>query len=91
MVMWLYGQESINVSHHPAKFGGHGHSGSRDVFSLSRDLDIMTSPAPALLVSFESNIVDVPTCQISRSWKTGDINPYINSYMDILYKAELTT
>ena len=50
----------------------------------------MTSPVPALLVSFESNIVDVPTCQISRSWKTGDINPYINSYMDILYKAELT-
>ena len=26
------------VSHHPAKLGDHKHSGSVDVFSLSRDL-----------------------------------------------------
>ena len=36
--MWLYGQEPIKVSHHPAKFGNHKHSGSGDVFSLSCDL-----------------------------------------------------
>ena len=30
--MWLYCQEPIKVSHHPAKFGGHEHSGSENVF-----------------------------------------------------------
>ena len=34
------------VSHYLAKFGYHRHSG-RDVFSLSRDLDVMISQAPA--------------------------------------------
>ena len=33
-------------------------------FSLSRDLGVMTSSAPAPLVSFELNLVDVPACQI---------------------------
>ena len=28
MVMWIYGQELIKVSCHPAMFGGHRHSGS---------------------------------------------------------------
>ena len=27
----LYGQEHIKVSYHPAKFGGHRLSGSRDI------------------------------------------------------------
>ena len=63
-VMWLYWQEPIKVSYHPAKFGGHWHSSSGDVFSLSSDLDVMTSPVPAWSVLFESNLVDVPACQI---------------------------
>ena len=25
--MWLYGQVSLNISHHLTKFGGHRHSG----------------------------------------------------------------
>ena len=33
--MWLYVEEPLKVSHHPAKFGGHGNSAS--IFSLSRD------------------------------------------------------
>ena len=28
MIMWLYEQESIKESYHPAKFGGHRHCGS---------------------------------------------------------------
>ena len=57
-------------------------------FSLSHDLDIITSPAPAWLVSFESKYVDVPACQIyllfgdHRSYRTGDVNSY-NSYFNL--------
>ena len=32
--------------------------------SLSRDLNVMASPAPAYLVSFETTPLDVPACQI---------------------------
>ena len=32
--MWLYRQEPITVSHHPAKFGGHRHCGSGDIILL---------------------------------------------------------
>ena len=31
-VMWLFGQEPIKLSYHPAKLGGHRHSGSQDMF-----------------------------------------------------------
>ena len=31
-IIWLYRQKSIKVSYHPARFGGHSHSGSRDIF-----------------------------------------------------------
>ena len=34
-----------------------------NVFSLSHDLDVIMSQKPGLLVSFESNPVDVPACQ----------------------------
>ena len=47
-VEWLYRQDPIEVSFHPAKFGGHRHSGRGNImvfvchvtnaFSLSRDL-----------------------------------------------------
>ena len=50
----------------------------------------MTSPARAWLVSFDSDPADVPACQISW-YRNEDINSYINSYMDTLEKAELTT
>ena len=30
-VIRLYGQEPIKVSYHPAKFGGHRHTGSEDI------------------------------------------------------------
>ena len=52
------------ISYHPAKFGGHKHCRSLHVFSMSCDLDVMTSPAPAWLVFCESNPADVPVCQI---------------------------
>ena len=32
--MWFYGLESIKVSYHPTKFGGHGHCGSGDIIIL---------------------------------------------------------
>ena len=54
-------------SYDPAKFGSLRHSGSGEVFGLSRDLDVMMSPIPAWLVSFESALFDVPACQIWRS------------------------
>ena len=43
MALWA---GSIKVSSDLAKFSGPRHYGS-DVFSLSRDLDAMTSPGPA--------------------------------------------
>ena len=53
----------------------------------------MASPAPALFASLESNLVDAPYCQISdhRSYRNGDINSYIKSYMDTLKQAESGT
>ena len=30
-IIWLCGYKLIEVSYHPAKFGGHRHSGSRDI------------------------------------------------------------
>ena len=32
--MGLYGEKSLNVSHHPAKFCGHNHCGSGDTWFL---------------------------------------------------------
>ena len=32
--MWFYRQESIKVSYHPAKFGGHRHCGSENIMVL---------------------------------------------------------
>ena len=55
--MWLYRQEATQVSYHHAKFDGHRHSGNGDAFNLPRDLDVITSPAPTWLVSFESNSI----------------------------------
>ena len=49
MVLWLYEQEPFKVSYHPAKLGGHRHSGNGDNNSLSRDLHLMTSPTSAWL------------------------------------------
>ena len=88
-------QRFMCVRYYPAKFGGHRHSGSRGTtfFSLSHDLDLMTSAAPAWLVPFESNLVDVPACQIGRahrSYRNRNMNSYINSYMDTSGKAKLT-
>ena len=62
--MWLYGQESIKVSYHPAKFGGYKHLGGKDDLSLSRDFEVMTSSSPVWLVSFASTPLDVPVCHI---------------------------
>ena len=60
--------------------------------NLSRDLDVTTSPKPAWFVSFESNPLDVPACQIwiNRSYRNGNTNSYIKSYTDTLENAELT-
>ena len=35
-IMWLHGQESVNVNYNPANFGGHKHSGSGDIMFLFR-------------------------------------------------------
>ena len=64
-VMWLYGQEFIKVSYHPVRFDSHwGLWLWSYIFSLSCDLDVMISPGPARLVSFESTPLDVPACRI---------------------------
>ena len=61
-------------------------------FNLSRDLNAMTPPTPAWLASFELTPLDVLPWKFRglRSYGNGDINSYINSYMNILEKAELT-
>ena len=80
--MWLYGQKHIEVSYYPSKFCGHSHSGSQD-------LEVIALAVPAWLVSFESNPVYAPSCQI-RYWNR-DIIFYINSYMDTSEKLDHTT
>lgn len=50
------------VSYHTAQFGDNKYSSNGDAFSLSRDLDLMTSSALASLVSLESTPLDVPDC-----------------------------
>ena len=89
LAQWYWSYKDFNFSR------DHRHSGSRGTtfFSLSHDLDVMTSAAPAWLVSFESNLVDAPACQIGRahrSYRNRNINSYINSYMDTSGKAKLT-
>ena len=92
-VIWRYGQEPIKVSDHPAKFGGQRHSGSGDVFEFvawsCRDDATIT----LVLVSFESFQKMYLLAKLGghSSYGNGDINSYINSYMNTLEKAELTT
>ena len=59
---------------------------------MSRDLDAVTSPEPAWLVSLEPNPVDVPIAKFGdlRSYRDGDINSDIKSYVDTFGKAERT-
>ena len=52
----IKGQES----HTPANVGGHSDRGNRDIMVLV--FDMMTSPTPAWLVSFESTPLHVPAC-----------------------------
>ena len=33
-VMWFYRYEAIKISYHPVEFGGHRHSGNRDIMVL---------------------------------------------------------
>ena len=47
----------------------------------------MTSPAQGWLVSFKSTPLDVPACQGLRSYWNGDINFYVNVYMNTFEKA----
>ena len=52
----------------------------------------MTAPAPSWLESFESNLYMYLLARFGdhRSYRNGDINSYINSYMDTLEIAALT-
>ena len=51
-VMGLYGWEILMVSHHPAKFGGHGHCcNSGDItLSVVEDQDFLPCLNPSLLL-----------------------------------------
>ena len=42
-VLHLYGWEPLTISHHPAKFGGHRHCGSEDMFSMIEEQDSLHS------------------------------------------------
>ena len=59
---WSKGHVTLRAGTHQgklpsSKFGGYRHSVSGDVFSLSHDLGVMTSPAPAWLVSIVSTSI----------------------------------
>ena len=53
--MGLYGQETIKVSYHPAKFGVHRHSGSGDIIFLVCQVtsqgQVMVSHYPAKFIT----------------------------------------
>ena len=50
-IMWLYGWEPLIVSHSPAKFGGHGHCGSGDLFLVVEEEDSRCSGFNSPLLS----------------------------------------
>ena len=80
------------INHTHAKFGRHRGSVNTTRFSLSRDLDVVTSPTSAGLVSFDSTLLNVPAYRIwwHRSYGNGDIYFFISSYMNTWEKAKLT-
>ena len=53
---------------------------------------MMTSVPPAWFVSFQSNPLEVPANQVwwHRSYRNGDMDSYINSFMNTLEKADFT-
>ena len=91
--MWLYGWDSLMVSHTPATFGGRGHRDNGDKTFLFQVHVTKISRPPAWLFSFQTALLDVHASQFRshRSYWNGDIHSYINSYMNTLEKAELTT
>ena len=58
--MWFYVWESLKVSHYPAKFGGHGQCGSRDMMFLVVEGQDSTYPYLDLLLLFISKAHDMP-------------------------------
>ena len=75
--MWLYGQEVIKISYHPAKFGGHRHSGSGDAMCLVCQVIFMydvTSTCLIILIWVKScrciwlpNLVIIGLIEIEKS------------------------
>ena len=76
----LYRQETMKVGYNSVRFGCHRHTVT---CLMSSAPNVMTSSAPAWLVSFKSNPVDAPAWS-HRSYRNGDINSYIKSYMDTM-------
>ena len=86
--MRLYRQKAIEENYQPVKFGGHRHC-KISAFSLSRDIVLVTLPAPF----FQSHLIQI--LEIYLLAKFGDhrnvnINSYIRSYMDTFENAGLT-
>ena len=89
--MWLYGWDSLMVSHTPATFGGRRHRDNGVKTFLFQVHVTKISHPPAWLFSFQTALLDVHPSQIHshRSHWNGYLGEY--SYMNTLEKAELTT
>ena len=69
------GWSPSRLSYQSAKLGDHKNCDSRYIFySLSLDLEVMTSPVPVWLVSFDWTLGDAPACKMWWSYRNGDIN-----------------
>ena len=94
--MWLDRQKPIKVRYHPAKFGGHRHSGSGEVIFLVCHV-ILTKLRHKQLLE-QSHLGQILKMYLLSkfgdhlSYRNEDMNfnSYINSYMDTLEKAKLT-
>ena len=71
MVMWLYAYKPLKVSHHPAKFCGHGDWGSEDISfpvcqvisqdNVTKGLSYVMGKSPSRLVTIFSSLVAIGT------------------------------
>ena len=84
--MQLDMQEPIKVSDHPAKFGGHRYSGGGNIMFLVCHV-LLTYLRHQQLLDYSHLIkILLAKCGGHKSYRNGDIN----SYMDILEKAEFS-
>ena len=72
----IYGKKTLNVSHHPAKFGDHKHCGRTDIMVLVCHVilqDLMSKAHMTLWVEPLMDSCQPAKCESHRHFGSGDI------------------